>query len=162
MNVKMRARERINFLIERDGAKCTFPGCTLRISNRNPLTTDHIIPMSKDGTDTPDNWALMCRAHNSEKADRLWIDDGVLEPKPVKHKEPKVKKKDPCSKCNEGRALQRDQICIACGSEPQPKAFPRFLQKPPKDCDHDNFFCWACNLGFVERKSALETLLMGP
>ncbi len=161
MNMKMRARERINYLIERDGEFCTFPNCSLRISNRNPLTTDHIIPISRGGEDIESNWALMCRVHNSEKADRVWIEEGVLEPKAVKHKEPKVKKKEPCAKCNEGRALQRDQICAVCGSEPQPKARPRYMQREPKECDHDQFFCWACNLGFVDRKSALETLLIG-
>ena len=161
MIVKMRPRERINFLIERDGAKCTFPGCTLRITNRNPLTTDHIIPVSKGGTDTPGNWALMCRIHNSEKADRVWLSYGVLEPRPEKPTKPeKVKKKEPCPRCNEGRNLVKGEICDVCNLGPQPR-LPKYLQRTPKECNHSDTHCWACVLNFVARKSALENLLIG-
>lgn len=163
MYVELKARERIQFLVDRDGDYCTFPGCTRPFTNKDYRTTDHIIPTSKGGLDEPSNWTLMHRTCNIEKADRLWIADGVLEPKPHKEIKVKVKKKEPCRKCNEGRLLKKDQTCEVCGSEPQPKSYPRYAQKTPKDCSHaGEDFCWACLLDHIPRKSTLETLLIGP
>jgi len=49
------------------GKMCTCCGLT----DIHNLTKDHIIPLSKGGTDTPDNIQLHCFACNTSKGDRL-------------------------------------------------------------------------------------------
>ena len=49
------------------GKMCTCCGLT----DIHNLTKDHIIPLSKGGTDTPDNIQLHCFACNISKGDRL-------------------------------------------------------------------------------------------
>lgn len=52
-------------LIRRDGYKCAHHHCT----SQDDLTIDHIMPVSKGGTDDLDNLRFLCRQHNSEKGD---------------------------------------------------------------------------------------------
>lgn len=52
-------------LIERDGYICKHPGCDVQ----EELTIDHIVPLSKGGSDDLENLQLMCRSHNSLKGD---------------------------------------------------------------------------------------------
>jgi hypothetical protein len=52
-------------LIERDGYFCTQCG------SQTDLTIDHIVPLSKGGTDTLDNLQFLCRSCNSSKNDQL-------------------------------------------------------------------------------------------
>lgn len=52
-------------LIERDGYQCTECG------DVEDLTIDHIIPLSKGGSDDLDNLRLLCRKHNSSKGDQM-------------------------------------------------------------------------------------------
>ena len=44
---------------------CMHPG-----SPDNPLTGDHIIPLSKGGTSTIENIRVLCRYHNSKRGNR--------------------------------------------------------------------------------------------
>jgi len=53
-------------LIKRDGYRCQHPGCDIT----EDLVIDHIIPLSKGGTDALDNLQWLCRPHNRVKADR--------------------------------------------------------------------------------------------
>ena len=155
--VKLRAGERIQFLIERDGKVCRLPSCKnpTAFSHNNPPTTDHWIPVSKGGEDIPSNWVLMHMRCNSLKADRLVMEDGTLEPIERTLKPAKVQKRPPCEECMEGRLLLQDEICPYCGSEPQPKVAPRWAQKTPKECSHSGSdHCWMCFLGFVNRTPA--------
>jgi len=51
-------------LIERDGYQCKNCG------NQENLTVDHIIPLSKGGSDNLDNLQILCQSCNSSKGDR--------------------------------------------------------------------------------------------
>lgn len=53
-------------LIARDGYVCALPGCAAITD----LTIDHVIPISKGGTDDLPNLRFLCRSHNSSKSDR--------------------------------------------------------------------------------------------
>jgi 5-methylcytosine-specific restriction endonuclease McrA len=56
-------------LIERDGYQCA------RCGSQDNLTIDHIVPLSKGGSDDLDNLQLLCKTHNSSKGDRLPEED---------------------------------------------------------------------------------------
>ena len=51
-------------IVQRDGEQCKVCGST------KDLTVDHIIPVSKGGTNDLDNLQILCRKHNSTKAKR--------------------------------------------------------------------------------------------
>jgi len=52
-------------LIERDGYECAECG------EVEGLTIDHIMPLSKGGSDELDNLQLLCKKHNSSKGDSV-------------------------------------------------------------------------------------------
>lgn len=54
-------------LIERDGYQCRERGCSCTES----LTVDHVVPLSKGGSDDLSNLQLLCQFHNSQKGDRM-------------------------------------------------------------------------------------------
>ncbi len=163
-DVHMRSREVIEILIDRDGLVCRIGFCKdpTRFTNKNPPTIDHILPKSHGGEDVFENFQIACQNCNSKRGNRKYLEDGSLEPLPSKNKPAKVVKKTPCETCYEGRLLLEDETCPTCNSGPQPKNFPKYRQKVPKECDHDEFFCWSCNLGFVERRSAINSIIVGP
>lgn len=49
------------------GFKCAAIGCT----NARDLTVDHIVPLSRGGTDQLSNLQFLCRSHNSKKGDTV-------------------------------------------------------------------------------------------
>jgi hypothetical protein len=51
-------------LIQRDGYRCVI------CDTIEDLTIDHIIPLSKGGTDELSNLRILCRTHNSSKGDK--------------------------------------------------------------------------------------------
>lgn len=55
-----------NYIIDRDGGKCQYCGAPGN-------SIDHIIPVSKDGDDTPENLILACRSCNSFAAKRRYV-----------------------------------------------------------------------------------------
>jgi len=154
--LKLRARARIEFLIQRDGKVCRIPGCKnpTVFNEKNRPTTDHIHPLSKGGPDTPDNWQLSHEKCNQMKADRLILEDGTLEPIFRKTKPQKIAKKDPCQECMEGRLLLEGETCPVCEIGPQPVTFPKYLQREAKDCDHSYYHCRWCVIGVYERTPA--------
>jgi 5-methylcytosine-specific restriction endonuclease McrA len=52
-------------LIERDGYKCAICGSI------DDLTIDHLVPLSKGGSDDLPNLRILCRPHNSVKSDTI-------------------------------------------------------------------------------------------
>jgi 5-methylcytosine-specific restriction endonuclease McrA len=72
MNSKTR-RRRFRALIRRDGAACAY--CGRPAGTGEPfsrLSVDHVIPVSRGGTDALTNLVLACRACNCAKGARLW------------------------------------------------------------------------------------------
>ena len=56
-------------LVERDGEKCCNCGAT------NNLAVDHIVPISRGGTNKMDNLRLLCKLCNSEKGAKILAGD---------------------------------------------------------------------------------------
>ncbi|QLF83348.1 HNH endonuclease [Rhodococcus phage NiceHouse] len=154
---RLKTAETIEALIERDGDFCQFNECPYDryvFTNSNFRTIDHVIPRSAGGEDDMSNYVLMHFKCNNKKGSRLYLEDGRLEPLPFKEPKSKVVKRPPTECCNEGRSLDKDEICDTCGSLPQPYAFPKWAQMDSKDCDHSIFHCKWCVIGLYERTPA--------
>ena len=152
-----RAKDVLDILIERDGLHCYIPECKNPdyFPHYDPPNIDHTVPLSRSGTNTWDNMRPAHVSCNSRKADRLILPDGTLEPTGKMPKPAKVPHRDPTDCCYEGRLLLEGEVCFDCGSEPQPKKYPRWAQKSSKECTHSRMdHCWLCVLGFVERVPA--------
>lgn len=163
----------VKILIERYGPNC-FLYCKKPISP-DDLTIDHWYPQSiarREGwseskINSIDNFRLSCRKCNSKKGDLVPSDD--VTPPVRAARDPfatrAVKRADRpviCSTCENGRLLGRDDICIICGSLPQPYTFPRWAKLQPKDCEHSGpWWCWACSIGIYERQPAIVDVLNG-
>lgn len=160
---KMRQAEVIQELIARDGDFCSFydcPGDRYKFTNENFRTIDHHVPRSKGGTDDMENYRLMHFKCNNKKSDRLYLEDGTLEPLPYREPKNKTVKRDPCETCYEGRLLLKGELCPVCGISPMPASAPAYSQKRPKDCSHaGEDHCWACYLGFAEREDAITNII---
>lgn len=69
---KFRNIRRINLekLLERDNYKCVY--CQKDI-NMETVTIDHIIPLSRGGSNDLTNLACSCKICNEDKADDIWF-----------------------------------------------------------------------------------------
>lgn len=56
-----------NHLVQKNGAVCSI--CSKPFKNAHEMTIDHIVPLSKGGTDTLDNYQLAHLECNQLKAD---------------------------------------------------------------------------------------------
>jgi 5-methylcytosine-specific restriction endonuclease McrA len=72
-------RELVAHLIAAQDNECYL--CLDEFSQGNPPTVDHITPLSRGGTWELDNLALAHKICNTEKGNRLFLDDGTLEPR---------------------------------------------------------------------------------
>lgn len=155
--------ETIEKLAKRDGLKCAWLDCTYDINESNIITIEHILPRSRAGTDDLDNLELLCMKHNYYRADREYISykDRILVPINKKDKPQRVQHPKPSSCCNSGRSLGQGDVCLSCGSLPQPYAFPKYLQRSIKECNHAEFHCWGCVTGIYERQQVVMTLMVG-
>lgn len=159
--MRLKTRDLVDFLIGRDGLFCHHPNCKKPrvFKGYDDISIDHWLPKSKGGSDHTNNLRLMHVKCNNDKGDRLILPDGTLEPKPLREsKKSKVEKKKPCEKCWEGRKLGPDDICDACGMTAMPQPFPRYKQKTPGECDHNEFHCWGCLLNFIPRKEVAQEI----
>lgn len=164
--------EVVEALVERDGYACTYPGCSVDFSpipdHKWSITIDHIYPQAKarevgwsnDEINSLENLQLMHKACNAKKSDLTYNEDGTL-PVRGKVKTPKSERPMTCELCESGRLLLFNEICELCGSGPQPAAFPKYLQKEPKECDHSNYHCWLCVTGLVDRVPAVQRIAFG-
>lgn len=70
-------RADIEALFREQSGFCATPGCSSTISVNSPMThIDHKIPVSRGGTNWPDNLQLLCRYCNCAKCDMTmdeWI-----------------------------------------------------------------------------------------
>ena len=154
----------IENLEKRDGHGCQWINCTFELNEDNPITIEHRIPRSKGGTDDLCNLELLCQIHNYYRANRDYENYELRTLVPIEKnpKPQKVKHRKPTDCCNEGRDLGQDDVCLTCGSVPQPYAFPRWAKLNPKDCSHSGvFWCWACSIGIYDRQEASMNLMIG-
>lgn len=53
-------------ILKKSGNRCLVPGCT-----NDDITVDHVVPISKGGSNTADNLQPLCRHHNAVKHDKI-------------------------------------------------------------------------------------------
>lgn len=158
--------ELVHALIERDGDTCRY--CSRDFSNRE-RTIDHVYPQSRgfaegwtyDQVWDLSNLALACKPCNAKKSDQLLLPDGTIpvrKNRTIRYRRDKraTRMDQPCVECDNGHNLFIDEICAACGVTAQ--QYPRSAKVKYPDCDHATTWCWACSIGVVERKGALEML----
>lgn len=144
-------QQRISIIKERDGNYCFI--CKSSFTHKDKITIDHWIPLSRGGSWDLNNLRIAHKKCNAWKGDRIPNKDGTIPPAIKKKKrEPKPKRPSVCPVCLSGRNLSRKQFCDSCGSGPQPTDFPRWAKKKISECDHKEYFCFGCTIGFIERK----------
>lgn len=165
MDLVIPRKEKVQTIIDRDGPECFL--CKEPFSKKQPMTLDHWIPRSAGGTDEISNLRIAHRKCNTLKSDLIPVDDKTV---PLREVGVKRRKKEHlrteimgrfCGVCENGRLLNEYQICSKCGSFPGPEHNPRFLKRKAPECDHGVFWCWACSIGIVNRKEAIQYLING-
>lgn len=166
-------REEIILAIEsRDGLNCFLCKKPFSKDANNDLfevTIDHWYPQSIGfaqgwSYEQVNDLSNLRKAHrpcNALKGDLIPNDDGTLPKRPVKERSIKGPRPPSCDTCMNGRILLLGEFCPDCNSGPQPRAFPKTLQKIPKECDHSSFHCWMCVIGHIPRKSAFHVIVTG-
>jgi hypothetical protein len=160
-------------LMERDGYRCMFPGCTQDFdsdpNDKHSISLDHIYPQVRAKADgwtyeeinDISNLQLMGRSCNAKKGDLVYNEDGTL-PFVAHTRSIKLPRPEDCDNCMNGRLLLEYEICEYCGSDPQPRSFPKYAQKTPKECSHGwtnpQDHCWMCVAGHAERAPASRTV----
>lgn len=138
------------FLIERDGDECYL--CKEMFRRDAPedfsdYTIDHVIPRAKGGLDHVDNYKLAHFPCNQEKDDRMFLEDGTLEPKRNSRapKVPKAERESVCDRCLNGRLLQKGAFCPTCDHESGPQKWPWWARRTSMECEHnETSWCWMC------------------
>jgi hypothetical protein len=128
------------------------------------VTIDHYHPLAKGGTWDLDNLRLCGLSCNQEKGDRLWLEDGTLEPRPVREPVFSVDKvsilSNHCELCEGGRLLMPDESCPDCFRGASPK--PWTMKKRPSECSHAGHdWCWMDASGLIDRVPAFVYVLDG-
>lgn len=155
--------ERIDALVLRDGEGCFL--CKKPFKLDEDITFDHWIPRSKGGTWDLENLRLAHKRCNALKGNRIPNPDGTIPPHEVRRstfrtrREKRSERPDLCQRCENGRSLGPFESCNVCHSGPMPERYPRWAKVKPSECDHEDFWCWCCAAGIIERKSVTQTLL---
>lgn len=157
---KIARNEVIEALTKRDGYRCFFPGCDRPFTEEDPPTIDHWMPFSIYFDNSLENLRLMHFECNNCKGDIVPKEDGSID-LTKKSKAPKLPRPEVCQACNSGRLLNVDETCSVCGSVAQPIIYPQSKKRKPKNCDHAEFHCWMCVLGFETRKEVVDSLITG-
>lgn len=163
--IKLTKKEIVEILKDRDGDRCFI--CSGPFALREYPTLDHWFPRSAGGSDHYSNLRLAHRRCNILKSDLIPNDDGTIPARERKIRPAdrrQVKKElqgSVCHHCNNGRKLDKEQTCNNCGSMAGPIRAPHYLKRKSTSCDHNHFWCWACSIGIVERRSALMDLIIG-
>lgn len=119
----------ISALIDRDGYKCMFPGCTKPFTKDDPPTIDHWYPKSIFHDESLENLRLMHCQCNNLKGDTV----------------PEL-----CTECKSDR-IESDKNCAQCQKK-HTKKFSAAYRRKPKSCTHSGkYSCWMCIVGFVQR-----------
>jgi hypothetical protein len=157
-------KEKIVLIRERDGSNCFI--CKLPFINEKP-TIDHWIPRALNGSEDIANLRLAHKKCNTKKGDVLPNEDGTIT-YPAKNPPYRKRRNNRekilskfCYECEDGRKISIGQLCGICGSPPGPPENPRYLKRKSPECDHNIFWCWACSIGIVEKKSAAQNLITG-
>ena len=140
-------RALIQELIVRDGHHCYL--CVDDFTDDDPLTIEHVLPLSRGGTWDMPNLKLAHKSCNQRKADRVFLDDGTLEPRKRTmgyraRKNNREKIIDAfCELCYDGRLLLENEACPECtrGAVPWPWTY----KLDPKQCSHSG--PWWCLTG---------------
>lgn len=161
---KLSREEIIEICSKRDGFKCYM--CEKPFDDdRHALTIDHVYPLSKGGTWDIENLALAGLSCNQEKGDRVWLEDGTLEPRPVREDTlPSVDKTGIlnrfCETCYDGRLLLPEESCPDCFRGASPK--PWSMKRKPSECTHSGYdWCWMDASGIIPRTPAIVYVLDG-
>lgn len=77
-------RELVEHLIAAQDNECYL--CLDKFSKHNPPTVDHILPLSRGGGWELDNLALAHKSCNTFKGNRIFLEDGNLEPQRTRRK----------------------------------------------------------------------------
>jgi hypothetical protein len=159
--------EIITICSERDGYFCYLCGEEFSdtVQGRE-LTIDHYHPLSRGGTWDIDNLKLACRRCNQDKADRIFLEDGTLEPRPERDSYA-VRKANKqkilanfCELCADGRLLMPDEYCPDCFRGAVP--FPQTMKRKPSECSHSGYeWCWMEACGLIDRVPAFVYVLDG-
>lgn len=56
-------------VLQRSAGRCWYCGEVLNVAGRQTNHIDHVLPVSKGGSNDPDNLVAACRTCNTEKAD---------------------------------------------------------------------------------------------
>jgi hypothetical protein len=159
-------QEIIDIVTERDGFFCYLCDVvTFSDTERGmEMTLDHVQPLSKGGTWHVDNIKFAHRKCNQEKADREFLEDGVLEPRPVRmgYQQRKQNKQQVlagfCELCADGRLLMPDEYCPECFRNAVP--FPATMKRKPSECSHSGYeWCWMDACGIIDRIPAWQYVL---
>jgi hypothetical protein len=157
--------ERIKLIRDRDGDLCFI--CKKPFINNIDLTIEHWIPRAAGGSDELDNLRISHKKCNVAKADLIPNPDGTLpeKPKKVPYNKKQTEKRrilgEFCYDCQGGRKISEGQECSICGSGPGPIENPRYLKRKSPECDHNIYWCWACSIGIIDKKSVTQHLITG-
>lgn len=158
--------EIIEIVTARDGYQCYLCPEPFSELRGMEMTLDHVLPLSKGGTWAVDNIKFAHRKCNQEKADRIFLEDGSLEPREIRlgYAQRKQNKEQIlanfCELCENGRMLEPEEYCPDCFRGATP--YPQTTKRKPSECTHSGYdWCWMDACGLIDRIPAFVYVLDG-